>query len=223
MTTYLYGLILARNAERVPPAAKGIAGAAVRVLHCVGGRIAGLVSTLDEPIQASIDAVRAHDRALQSAVDHDVTVAAVRFRQSFSTDDEVCRHLSEHGGRVAELLDHLDGFVEMRILAAANVQAPRTSAPSQPEYAAAGPGVAYLQQLRDKSAQRPAYSARTELAALIRDEHVTSIREDAVAVAHLVRRSDIPAYKTAVATIPRFSQATVVGPFALYSFAEPGT
>src|SRR5436853_125238 len=70
--SYLYGLILDRNAHLIPAHIPGIDGSTLRVIHC--GELAALVSTVDRVTsRPSIDQVRAHDHALQAAVHHGAT------------------------------------------------------------------------------------------------------------------------------------------------------
>lgn len=221
MATYLYGLILARNAHLVPAHITGIDGTPVRVVACDG--LDALVSTLSRaPERSNLDDIRAHDRALQSVVHHGSTAAATRFGQSFSTDNDVRQDVARRSGRVAKLLDEFDGCVEMRLLVAIT-PAPSPQHSAIPAERAAGPGRAYLESLRDATPgdRVKGMGLRSALGPMVRAERVEELPHARGAVfAHLVRRGDEPAYREAVASQPALAAAMVVGPLALYSFAE---
>ena len=211
MATYLYGLVLARNAPRVPPGTPGVRAARVRLLPC--GPLSALVSTLPQsPDSVSLDDVRAHDAVLQAAVDAGVTVAAVRFRQIFADDDDACRHIKERSDHVSRVLEENDGAVEMRLLLPASVNSVSSVASSPPENV--GRGRAYLEALR----RQPPPPLR-RLIPQVRGEASSSLR-NGIAIAHLVQRTDLEEYRARVATIPDLRDARIVGPLALYSFVE---
>jgi len=206
----------------VPAGVRGIDGTAVRVLVC--DDLGALVSTRDRAtVEPTIDAVRAHDAAVQAAVDAGVTVAASRFRQSFADDAEACQHVMTHGARIAAMLEERDGCVEMRVLVQDSQRFPSVSAEPAGDVPRGGPGLAYLQQLRDKGESMRRLSVRNALGpdAGVRAERITPIRDDAAAFAHLVHRDDLAAYRAAFSRVPALADATVVGPLALYTFAEP--
>jgi hypothetical protein len=214
--TYLYGLLLARNAHLVPAHITGIAGGGVRVLRC--DQLAAIVSTLDRAPARAIDDVRAHDHALQSVVNHGATAAAGRFGQTFAGDAEVRSHVIEHGGRIARLLSEWDGCVEMRLLLAAMPERP--AAPSRGD--AVGPGRAYLDRIRANRDALDALALRDALGPMIRAERVEQLANDrGIAYSHLVERSRESEYRAAVGALPALAEGTIVGPLALYAFAEP--
>lgn len=220
MATYLYGLVLARNAALVPADIAGLQGAPVRVLTC--NALGALVSTLDRPPgRATLDDVRAHDAVLQRAVDAGSTAAAVRFGQSFAGDDETCRHVVERGERLVSVLGDFDGCVEIRLLLA-HAGEPADAKPPPEAQAGSGPGRAYLEQLRDSREHLQRLALRSALGPVVRAERVEELpRSRGVVFSHLVHRNELPAYREAVAAIPALAEARMVGPLALYSFAEP--
>jgi hypothetical protein len=232
LATYLYGLVLERNARRVPATA-GIGGAPARVIDC--GSLAAIVSTVETmPARASLDDVRAHDAVLQAVVENGSTVAAVRFKQSFANDGDVCRHVAERAERVARLLEDDDGCVEMRLLIPAAdeamdfgkvAEARDPSTDSETSAHAVGPGRAYLETLRAGfrgGGRKVNLSLAAALGPTIHAERVEELpKSQGVVFAHLVKREEVQAYRDAVATLPSLADATVVGPLALYSFAEP--
>jgi hypothetical protein len=218
VSIYLYGLVLGSSTHLVPAHITGLGASSVRVVPC--DALAALVSTLDRrPERANLDDIRAHDRALQSIVHHGCTAAAVRFGQIFGSDDEMRRHLGERGERLARLLEEHDGCVEMRLLLA---DVPELDEPTAPLEQATGPGRAYLERLKGASQQRlenlGLYAA---LGPVVRAERVEGLGNRGVVFSHLIRRSDEGDYRTAVAALPALATAVVVGPLALYSFAEP--
>ncbi len=219
MATYLYGLILDRNAHLVPSHIVGIHGSTLRVVH--SDPLVALVSTVErKPARASLDDVRAHDHALQAVVHHGSTAAATRFGQSFPDDDDARRHVREGGARIAKVLDEYDGCVEMRLL----VPTMSVAAPPRADSAVTGtgPGRAYLEGLRSRSdVHLKGLALQPSFGPLVRAERVEELAGSrGVAFAHLVQRDQESEYRSAVAHLPSLAKAEVVGPLAFYSFAE---
>jgi hypothetical protein len=220
---YLYGLVLGRNAHLIPPHIAGIGGAAVRVLAC--DDLSALVSTIGRaPVRTQLDDVRAHDHALRSVVHHGATVVASRFGQTFASDEATARDVVAHGARVVTVLEECDGCVEMRLLISAS---PETAEPietvaSGSATTARGSGTAYLEGLRAKRTHSARLGLKAALGKVVRAERVTELPDArGAAFAHLVRRDDETSYREAVAAIPALAEAQLIGPLALYSFAEP--
>jgi hypothetical protein len=232
VATYLYGLVLGRNAPRVPAGIVGIDASDVRVVDALDAQLGALVSTLEQlPARATLDAVRAHDGVLQAVVDGGSTVAAVRFGQSFASDEEARRHVTERSERTARVLETYDGCVEMRLLLARTPEhgTPAASEPPASDKGEAGAGRAYLEQLRatfagfeandSDVAQR--LSLRAALGPVVRAERVEGLpKSGGVAFSHLIQRENEGAYRDSVAALPSLAEAVVVGPLALYTFAE---
>jgi hypothetical protein len=221
VATYLYGLILARNADRIawPIPVAGIDGCVVRVARC--GEIGALASTVERaPGRGSLEGVRAHDATLRVVVRQGVTAAASRFGQVFDDDEDMCRKLADRADRLTSMLEMADGCVEMRVLLphAAEDPASAIAVPS-----GAGPGRAYLERLRGPSREGLQHLAlRNVLGQVVRDERVEMMAgKPVVVLSHLVRREDEIEYRAAVAELPALSDARVVGPLPLYAFAEP--
>lgn len=220
MTTYLYGLLLAGSAARPPSPVPGIGGPAVRVLDC--GDLAAVISSPPDAVTRTRANAVAHDAVLKAFVDAGATVAAVRFGQSFESDADCRREVAGRSARVRDLLREADGCVEMRVvleLPDADVAAPVTDAGPA---AGAGPGRAYLESLRAGSRRVTSVSVRDALGPMVRDERVEEYDGGrGVTIAHLIRRADEVRYRVAVAALPGLSGGAIVGPLALYSFAEP--
>lgn len=218
MANFLYGLILGRNAGRVP-AVTGIAGEPLRVVDC--GALGALVATMAHaPARASLGDVRAYDGALRDVVAAGVTVAPTRFGQTFPGDDAVRGEVASRGSRVTEILERHDGCVEMRILLPVNAVPPdQRDAVPLPDT----PGHAYLERLRREHAERrPDVSLRAAFGPLVRGERVERLGDDAgIAVAHLILASDQGNWRAAVTAMPALATARVAGPLPLYAFVEP--
>ena len=215
MGTYLYGFVLARNAARLPPAA-GLGGGTVRSVRC--GALSALVSSVEKtPARATLEDVRTHDAVLQAAVDAGTTAVAVRFGQTFSGDDELCRDTEEREARLARVLEEYDGCVEMRLLIPSVDEEPTPEVERQ-----IGPGRAYLESLRESRERTDHLALRGAIGPSVRAEVVERLpRVHGVVFAHLVLRDQLEEYRGAISSLPALADAKVVGPLALYSFAEP--
>lgn len=220
MPTYLYGLILPGNASRVPRDLLGIERESVRVLG--GATLAALVGSVEHmPARARLEDVKAHDAVLQAVVDRGVTTVAARFRQMFADDDDARRDVEEHAERVARLLREFDGCVEMRLLMR-DAEPLRSQAAEIPDGAEMTPGRQYLEQLRGRHASTDRLRLAAMLGTVVRRERVSMLPQDRGAVfAHLVDRARVDEYRDTIGAFPALSDATIVGPLALYSFAEP--
>ncbi len=217
MAIYLYGLILRRNAERVPPDVIGLDHAAVRTVAC--DDLCALVSTIaSSPPRQNLDALAAHDRASWMVVRHAVTAAASRYGQTFTDERALCGDLAMYRKALLATLERYDGYGEMRIIMRA-VGEPRSvqAAIARPK----DPGRAYLESVRDTLKPRPSLDFRSILGDLFLDERVER-RGDLQMIAHLVRFEDEATYRAAFYSHPAMENATITGPHALYSFAEAG-
>ena len=214
MTTWLYGLILPRNAPRVPDDLLGIGETPVRLLSCRG--VTAIVGTVAQPVRhTDVGAVRAHDRVLRNVAERSVTVAAVRFGQLFPTDTAACADLSTDGPHMISTLERLDGLVEMRVLL------PEHEAPiSRSTAERLGPGRAYLESLRGHHPV-DGISLRGAMGPLVHEERVEKLEaagSAGVAFAHLIDARTVGRYRDAIAELPALAGAHVIGPLPLYSF-----
>lgn len=219
MPILLYGLTL--PGDPMPGGIAGLDGERCRALDC--GDLAAIVSPVTGKPTATLDAVRAHDRVLRFCVAAGATVAAVRFGQVFDDGDACIREVSERSPAVAALLRESRGCVEMRVLLPVAEEQPVTT-PAAPQ--AGTPGRAYLESLRARGEVAPALALRPILGPVVRAERVegfASRRENVrgVAFAHLVHRGQLDEYREAVRSVPSLTEARIVGPLPLYSFAEP--
>jgi hypothetical protein len=224
VTVYLYGLLLDRNAHLGPAHVTGVGSTVLRVVVCDPGGLGALVSTLERaPQRASLEDIKAHDHALQSVVAHGSTTAAVRFGQTFASDAELRRHVSEHGSRLARVLEQYDGCVEMRLLLAELPPPDSEASKADPiDAIGMGPGRAYLESLKQGRTRLSGISLKEALGPTVLAEHVEELAPaPGVVFSHLIKRPDEPAYREAVAAFPALADFRIVGPLALYSFAEP--
>jgi hypothetical protein len=90
-----------------------------------------------------------------------------------------------------------------------------------PAPTASTPGRAYLEQLRSRESRLVSHALQAALGSVVRAEviHAPEPNTELLAVSHLVRAEDVEAYRAAVARQPELSDARVVGPLPLYSFA----
>jgi hypothetical protein len=216
MATWLYGLILPRNAARVPGDVRGIGETPVRLLSCEG--VSAVVGTIDYAVPRSdLAAVRAHDRVLRRIAERSVTVAAMRFGQFFPTDTQACADLATRVRDAAGTLERLDGMVEMRVLL------PESEAPFTAQVAEeVGPGRAYLERVR-RNQPVNGLSLRSAMGPLVHDERVEKLHmpgATGVAFAHLIDAQTVDRYRGAIGKLPDLANARVIGPLPLYSFAD---
>ncbi|MEX2153132.1 MAG: GvpL/GvpF family gas vesicle protein [Gemmatimonadaceae bacterium] len=217
MASYLYGLVLDHNAHLVPAHITGLGSTVLRVVECKG--LGALVSTLERAPARNLDDVRAHDHALQSVVHHGATAAAVRFGQTFASDDDVRTHVAERGERIARVLQDCDGCVEMRLLLA---HVPNEHQAKLAPDRELGPGRAYLEGLRGSTERLKSLGLHEAFGSVVRAERLEELPKNrGVVFSHLIRRTDEVEYREAVSSFPALAEARIVGPLALYSFAEP--
>ena len=219
MASYLYGLILSRNAGRVPANLRGIDDAPLRVVVC--DALAAIVSPVGAPpSRDNLDAIVRHDAGLGRVVRHAVTALSSRFGQTFADDDALCAELSaspNHGDHIATLERH-DGRGEMRIMMLDVIDPPgQARASIEPP---ALPGRAYLESIREKLKPRSPLDFRALVGELVLDERVER-RGSVQTISHLVRFEDEARYRAELYTQSALEGATITGPHALYSFAEP--
>jgi hypothetical protein len=179
------------------------------------------VESVDRAPEAAVASVRAHDAVLGHFVKAGATVAAVRFGQVFDDDAACIAEVSERATRVASLLRAHQGCVEMRVLLPVEA-----APPSPPPLPNAGPGRAYLDSLRASGQVAPDLSLRPIIGPTIRAERVEGFQARGggvrgIAFAHLVHRDRLAEYRDAVQALPSLTEARLVGPLPLYSFAEP--
>ena len=219
MPTYLYGLVLSRNAARVPPNVAAIGRAPVRVVAC--GDLSAIASTLDDaPSPRDLESVAAHDRAMFTVVREGVTAVASRFGQLFASDTTLCDELAASSTRLRAMLERYDGSAEMRV-SVRDVVESHVTAPASITSSAVSPGRAYLESVRARLNERPPLTLRGHLGDLILDERAER-RKDVQTLSHRIRFEDEGRYRAVLATHPALAGAAITGPHPLYTFAEAG-
>jgi hypothetical protein len=115
--TYVYGVIPAANARRWPKTG-GIDGASRPVRTVVEGELAALVSDVAaDRTPGRREDVEIHRRVLAKAIERSTTVP-MRFGIVMPDDDAVREHLlTRHGDELGELVESLDGRVQMSVKA----------------------------------------------------------------------------------------------------------
>ena len=114
---YVYGVLAATDAAGLPDTA-GLDGGSNTVRAVAEGRLAALVSDLPpDHTPGSVADVQAHERVLSHAIERG-TVIPMRFGMVMDGDDEVRQSLlTRHAGELGDLLDRLDGRVQMMVRA----------------------------------------------------------------------------------------------------------
>lgn len=230
---YVYGVVPGTS---IPPA-DGVDSAPVRALRHEG--LAALVSTISRAELRAAD-VRAHWRVLEHAFEH-CTVLPVRFGTLMESDDEVrARLLEPNGDRLAELVDAMDGLIQLNVKGrydeSALLQGILRAAPDLARLrkranrpgAALGDQIALGQQVEREIDRRRAQDTAMArqllegLAAEVREEPVR--HPDAFNLAFLVAREGIDGFGAGVGDVrDQLGDAVeirYVGPAPPFSFAE---
>jgi hypothetical protein len=111
---YVYGVMAASDAAGLPGTAGDDVPTTMRAV--TEGRLAALVSDLPpDHTPGHLDDVQAHQRVLSQAIER-ATVIPMRFGMVMDGDDEVRQSLlTRHAGELGDLLDQLDGRVQMMV------------------------------------------------------------------------------------------------------------
>ena len=240
MSSYVYGVIPAADAAGWP-GADGLGGPVHAVVE---GELAALVSELPEDLTpGKPQDLEAHRRVLAQAIQHG-TVVPIRFGMVMDDEDVVReRLLSAHEDQLGELLDRLDGHVQMSVRAlyaedallqaavASNDEIARRSAAiaglpeldSRPERIALGELVAKAVEERRARDEEVLLERLRPLATDVRVSEPGSERV-ALEAQLLVPRDRRPALDAAVAelgpALEGYLALRYVGPLPPYSFSE---
>jgi hypothetical protein len=244
MATHLYCLLTPPRPDAVPAGLSGVGGAPVRSL--VSGAIETWVSeAMPRVPTASVDArqqlvanAMEHNAVVDAALATDRTPIPARLGQHFEDDATLLREVERHSSRLRELLARIAGSVEMGVIIAPTLRRALSDlqpvTPSMLDAAERGAGLRYLERVRGRlAATERAGNARDSLAirvsdavaALVQAEHRIDPRAEGhgggtFSLAHLVNRSRVEEYRSAVAAVPpdREWRLLVTGPHAPYSF-----
>jgi hypothetical protein len=188
------------------------------------------VSLAERPPALDTAAVRAHHAVVEASITSDVTTLPARFGQWLESEDALRARLllgrAEHQKALALVCGALEFSVRV-----VPVEPTVQTAPTPPGTASSGRE--YMGQLASRAKEKRAHARRgEEIAAELRSvvgtrtvrERVEPLEPEAglVSIAHLVRRPDFNAYRTAVQSVSTRhpdAQFHVSGPWPPYSFA----
>jgi hypothetical protein len=231
---FVYG-VTAGSVAPIPDMA-GVDSAPIRAARHAG--LAALVSSIGRTELRAAD-VRAHWRVLETAFEH-ATVLPIRFGTVMESEDEVRDRLLEpHKERLAELLQTMDGLIQL------NVKGRYDEASLLREILRESPALARLRERADRSGaladqvtlgqhveqeieRRRAFDAEAvrqslaHLAVSARDEPVR--HPDAFNIAFLVARDGIDGFGAGVSQLrgelADRIELSYVGPVPPFSFAD---
>jgi hypothetical protein len=223
--------VLATPKREVPPGLVGIDDAPVRCLEAPA--LSAWVSDAPADHMADVARVRAHDRVVTAALDTGATPLPARFGQRFASAAALMETLERQTPRLLSDLSRLQGLVELSVIVASR-DAAGELAEQRPERISVGErdaGHRYLAALREReiraaTAQRHLEDAADAVCVLVAGISVAQIADrqgNAVAysVAHLVPRTAVQEFRTAVARAQNSRYRIIVaGPRAPYSFAS---
>ncbi|HEX6135638.1 MAG TPA: GvpL/GvpF family gas vesicle protein [Longimicrobiales bacterium] len=212
----------------VPDDCTGLDGVRPRAVPADG--LALWVTGHDEPVAASIAALRVHNRVVSAAMTTEVTPVPVRFGQWFATEAEAVDRVRADGAKWVGLLGRFAGRAEYGI----RVMVPDRYTERDVHTTAVESGREYMAALARKQAHAVRRRAEAERIAeliearaggLVADRRVEhgGAGEQLVSVAHLVAWSDTAAYHGATEGISEaLGEARIVltGPWPPYSFVE---
>jgi hypothetical protein len=214
----------------VPPASlAGIGGAPVRAL-AIGASTAWVSDVSDAGVPVGAASLRAHDGVTLVALERGTPLPA-RFGQRFATDEECRRALLRRSDAIAVALADVEGCVEMRVVL---VPAPERG-DAAPPAAGRSPGRGYLESVRGRLHGARALHERGEalrsslapLARLARRDALTVHPGTGapIAVAYLVRRAEVAAWRAAAGEMLPVAgrdgeRIAATGAVAPWTFAE---
>jgi hypothetical protein len=240
MSTYVYGVIPAAEAAAWP-GVDGIGGGTVRAI--MSGELAALVSDIpDDAKPGRREDLEAHRRVLGQAVEQG-TVVPMRFGIVMDDDETVHdRLLGRHGEELTNLLEELDGKIQMTVRAfyaedallraamAGDEEIQRLNAiiGGRPELETRNERVALGERVAaaiDRRRDRDAEALLARLRPLASGIQVDPPGSDRVAVSAqvLVRRDVRPALDAAIAelgpALEGYLAVRYIGPLPPYSFS----
>jgi len=196
----VYAYCVVPPSQGPPSDLTGIGGAAVELVEV--GDVGLWVSELDRP-QPSVEAVQAHNRVVEAAVNERVTPVPLRFGQWLEDAGKLAPLVTERMAQYRNALAHFAGALEfgLRLIdpsAQGEAQEVRGSE--------AATGREYMQALRESSRladQRRAFSESVEarvrelMRDIVRDEKVETAqtRHAVLTVSHLVAREHFDEYR----------------------------
>lgn len=238
MTTHLYCILPRAASAPIPAGLVGIDAAPVRTL-ATNGIVAWVSDAIVKP-STSLEGIQAHNAVVEAALDTGTTPAPVRYGQRF-TDDIACEAaLHRVAPSVEEVLDDIQGSVEMTlILTPSTKRMLRDLEPvPSPEIIEqdSNPGRRYLDALRAREAATGAVRrAMDALAQRLTDavrrfvrrsaDHEQFTRMPLRTISHLVANELVEQYRDGLRAVTAGAEFRflVVGPRAPYSFCAIGS
>lgn len=203
----------------------GVDGAEVRVLEA--GRIGLWISDASDT-PPTLDRLREHDQVVRSALST-ATPLPVRYGMRFPSEADALKHLSSREAEFLAALEKVADQVEIGVRAAW-VAEPEDAEPVEGRPPRSGRE--YLERRRSNEQRKKSAESRASevmdrleaaigLKALPVARQIMPINRIAGTLAHLVHRSELAAYRTAVeaaqSQVPEV-KLSVTGPWAPYSF-----
>lgn len=237
MATYLYCVLAPARTDAPPSGLTGIAGAPVRSLPFgASGEMEAWVSTVEEAtlrVTGRSLATQAllHNEVVNTALHTGRTPAPARYGSNFSDDAACIADLDRRSAALATTLARIADSVEMAVLLVPTSGVIAIGAAARPAFGEPAAGRRYLESLRQRtreeqqrraSADAEATRLRSAVGPYVRGE-VRSMRPTGVmSVAHLVRNTDVAAYRSSVAGLPTSGAFRIVmgEARAPYSFAD---
>ena len=245
MTTYLYCVLAPPNPEVLPRGLSGIGGTPVRALVANGSRpIEAWVATVEDATlrvtgQALASQALVHNEIVEAAMATGRTPVPARYGTHFDDDATCIADVIRRTAQLTPILDRVAGFVEMSVLIVPNEEPSETvSRLSRPQRHESDAGRRYLESIRERArladqrrraADAVADNITEALNTIVRDESRSFNTIGVMALAHLVQRGRVDAYRETISRlepIPAF-RLIVAEPRAPYSFvaqevASPG-
>jgi hypothetical protein len=211
-----------------PSGLEGVDGHPVRAV--AEGELVAWVSDAPEGV-ASVERMEAHDRVVRAALP-EVTPLPVRYGPPLPSEEGVRSRLREHADTYRETLARVEGCVEMALRV--TIPDPASADPRHDpavQAAIGTPGRRYLEARRQELIRAEAEAAAGERIERRISERVGGMARDSrssvaagrdgtvLALAHLVLRNDMRAYREVIADLARDGLSlTASGPWAPYSF-----
>jgi Gas vesicle synthesis protein GvpL/GvpF len=232
VSTYLYCVRGSHDGR--PEGVLGLDGAPVRSIDAAT-LMAWVSDVTTQPVDVTVDRLRAHDGVCAAALASGDTPLPIRFGQSFVDDAALVRGIVDREATLRERLERVAGCVELRVVVTRGRDADvneRTLEPEDPSVVE-GPGTSFLRRLarvgradlaREVTCEDVRHMVRAAARAFIIEQQPCEATRGMAYFPVLVRRSAVPAFRAATADILSSQQIglSVLGPFAPYSFATDG-
>lgn len=184
----------------------------MRLVPC--GEVSAVVG--EGETRVTPEALAAHDAVVRRLAERFEALLPVRFGETVKDEAGLAKLLAPRAARFAEALERVRGCAQMTLRVFGD---PEPIAEPEPDQG--GPGTRYL-EARRRARSLPEIAPLLEaLRPLLRDEKTVRHEQGSYfgTAYHLVRRADVPAYRSLVERIETGRKVTVSGPWAPYAFA----